>query len=76
MWEKVTERTEAKELRGQDVGMVVVYMTVKINKNYDESGTELKTVTRRRVTREYYRFKRRKQPVCSDLLQGWIVVLY
>lgn len=50
MWEKVTERTEAKELRGQDVGMVVVYMTVKINKNYDESGTELKTVTRRRVT--------------------------
>lgn len=33
MLEKVIERVEAKELRGQGVGMVVVYMTVKVNKN-------------------------------------------
>lgn len=40
---KVIEGTEAKERRGQDIETTVVHLTIKVNKNYGESGIE--TVT-------------------------------
>lgn len=43
MLEKVTEGTVAKELSGQDVRTMVVHLTTKVNKNYNESGIEIVT---------------------------------